>query len=119
MMRPEGKLRAIKILHTVAWAIFAGAIVAVPFVLAQGHLTAAWWLIGLVMLEVAVLLANQMVCPLTDIAARYTDERHDNFDIYLPLWLARNNKRLFGSLFVADVVLVIAFTLTHASQSGA
>ena len=25
---------------------------------------------------------------LTDVAARYTPERQDNFDIYLPLWLA-------------------------------
>jgi hypothetical protein len=30
-----------------------------------------------------------MRCPLTGIAARYTDDRRDNFDIYLPPWLAR------------------------------
>ncbi len=40
------------------------------------------------LVEVAVLAFNGMRCPLTDLAARYTDDRRDNFDIYLPLWLA-------------------------------
>ena len=31
-------------------------------------------------------------------AARFTEERHDNFDIYLPLWLARHNMPIFGVL---------------------
>ena len=44
---------------------------------------------------------QRMRCPLTDLAARYTDDRRANFDIYLPLWLAANNKRIFGSVFVA------------------
>ena len=44
-------------------------------------------------------------CPLTDLAARYTDDRRANFDIYLPLWLAANNKRIFGSVFVAGLVV--------------
>jgi hypothetical protein len=34
------------------------------------------------------------------LAARYTDDRSDNFDIYLPLWLARHNQMIFGSLFL-------------------
>jgi hypothetical protein len=45
-----------------------------------------------------------MRCPLTDLAARYTDDRRDNFDIYLPEWLARHNKRIFGWLFVGGLV---------------
>jgi len=32
---------------------------------------------------------------------RYTDDRSDNFDIFLPLWLARNNKLIFGLLFIS------------------
>jgi hypothetical protein len=41
---------------------------------------------------------------LTDIATRYTADRSDNFDIYLPLWLAKHNKTIFGSLFVAGLI---------------
>ncbi len=37
----------------------------------------------------------------TDLAARYTEDRRGNFDIYLPVWLARQNKTIFGTLFLA------------------
>jgi hypothetical protein len=57
-----------------------------------------------VTLEVLVLAANRLRCPLTGIAARYTQDRRDNFDIYLPLWLARYNKHIFGTLFAAGTV---------------
>lgn len=67
----------------------------------------AWVLIGFVMLEVLVLFANRMRCPLTDIAAGYTDDRRDNFDIYLPLWLARYNKHVFGTLYVAGILYTL------------
>ena len=48
-----------------------------------------------------------MRCPLTDVAARYTSDRRDNFDIYLPLWLARYNKHVFGTLYVAGIVYTL------------
>jgi len=61
----------------------------------------------IVTVEVAVLVWNRFKCPLTDVAARYTDDRRDNFDIYLPLWLARYNKHIFGSLFAAGVLFTL------------
>ena len=57
-------------------------------------------LAGAVFVEVAILALNHMKCPLTAVAARYTEDRSDNFDIYLPLWLARYNKQIFGTLFL-------------------
>ncbi|HEY0943211.1 MAG TPA: hypothetical protein VGE08_24215 [Steroidobacter sp.] len=102
-MEPESKLRAIKAIHTLVWAVFAGSIVAIPAFALAGNVRVAWGLIGFVLLEVAVLLVNGMRCPLTDVAARYTFERQDNFDIYLPLWLARHNKEVFGGLYVAGI----------------
>jgi hypothetical protein len=36
----------------------------------------------------------------------YADDRRANFDIYLPEWLARHNKGIFGSLYLAGVVLL-------------
>ena len=53
-----------------------------------------------------VLALNRWRCPLTPIAARYTDDRRANFDIYLPEWLARHNTEIFGSLYLAGVVLL-------------
>ena len=113
-MTPESKLRAIKALHTLVWAVFVGAIVATPACAAAGKLRAAWGLIGFVFLEVVVLAANRMRCPLTDVAGRYTAERQDNFDIYLPLWLARHNKEIFGGLYVAG----IAYTVWASLRAG-
>ena len=104
-MRPATALRLVKLVHTVVWAVFAGSIVVIPIAAWQGHLTLAFVLIGLVLVEVVVLLANRWRCPLTDVAARYTDDRPDNFDIYLPLWLARYNKQIFGTLFVVGLLV--------------
>jgi hypothetical protein len=110
-MRPETKLRAIKRIHTLVWAVFAGSILAIPVCAVLGRLGQAWGLIGFVFLEVLVLLVNGLRCPLTDVAARYTTERQDNFDIDLPLWLARYNKQIFGSLYLAGVVYTLWVSL--------
>lgn len=114
-MSDAGALRNIRIVHTVVWAIFASSIVAIPVFAWRGQATLAWWLIAFVAIEVLVLLANRMRCPLTDVAARYTPDRRDNFDIYLPLWLARHNKQVFGTLYVAGVLYTAwKFALTPA-----
>ncbi len=102
-MRPVIALRLVKLAHTLVWALLAGCVVAIPVMTYRGRIGVSAVLIGVVLLEVAVLAANRMRCPLTDVAARYTAERRDNFDIYLPLWLARRNQRIFGSLFAAGL----------------
>jgi uncharacterized membrane protein len=110
-MEPKTKLRLIKVVHSVVWAFFAGCILAIPVSTYQGHRRASAALIGLVLIEVVILAFNRMRCPLTDVAARYTPERQDNFDIYLPVWLARWNKQIFGGLFVAGLVYTLAVWL--------
>ena len=98
----------IKLLHTAVWAFFASCIVAIPVVGALGHYVWAAILIGSVLVECAVLAANRGRCPLTGMAARHTEQRSANFDIYLPLWLARHNKTIFGVLFVGGGLFVLA-----------
>lgn len=100
-------LRAVKVAHTVVWAAFASCIVAIPVAAYVENFRLAALLVAIVMIEVAVLFANHFRCPLTDIAARYTTERSANFDIYLPLALARYNKEIFGSLFVAGILFTL------------
>ena len=100
------RLRAIKLLHTLVWAVFAGCIVAIPVLALQGRFRLAAVLALVVLGEVVVLAINRWRCPLTPIAARYTDDRRANFDIYLPEWLARHNKEIFGPLYLAGVVLL-------------
>jgi hypothetical protein len=57
---------------------------------------------------VLVLIANGERCPLTGVAARYTVDRRDNFDIYLPEWLARHNKLIFGSIYLGGIAVTFA-----------
>jgi hypothetical protein len=64
-------------------------------------------LTAVILAECSVLALNHGRCPLTDVAARFTDQRADNFDIYLPNWLARNNKAIFGTIFVANELIVL------------
>lgn len=107
-MAPEHKLQLVKLAHTVIWAVFAGCIVAIPVFAFQGRLGVAAALIAVVLGEVLVLAFNGMRCPLTDVASRYTVERQPNFDIYLPLWLARHNQRIFGTLYAVGTVYTAA-----------
>ena len=97
-------LRAIKILHTLVWAFFAGCIFAIPVFAWRGQFRGVVVLAVIVVIEIGILVANRRRCPLTGIAARFTDDRSDNFDIYLPLWLARYNQLIFGWLFVATLL---------------
>ena len=43
------------------------------------------------------------------------DDRRENFDIYLPVWLAKYNKLIFGSLYVASVAFALV-RWAHASS---
>jgi len=103
----ERRLRAVRLLHTAVWAVFAGCIVAIPLLTWRGRLGAAAVLAMLVLGEVVVLWLNRWRCPLTAVAARYTDDRSANFDICLPEWLARNNKQIFGPLYAVGVVYLV------------
>ena len=102
-MRSSTALIVIKLVHTVAWAFFAGCIALLPFVAHAGRFDLVAVLIGFVLLEIIILAANHWRCPLTGIAAHHTSDRQDNFDIFLPLWLAMYNKQIFGFLFLAGL----------------
>ena len=103
----SSRLTLIKILHTVVWAFFAACIVALPLAGLTRRFHWALVMTALVLLECIIIVANRGHCPLTDLAATLTDDRPDNFDIYLPMWLARHNKTIFGSLFVAGEMIVV------------
>lgn len=101
-------LPAIKLLHTVIWALLAGSIVALPVAGVLRRFRWAAIITVLILLECGVLAANGGRCPLTDLAAKYTADRRSNFDIYLPNWLAEHNKVIFGTLFVAGEGVAVA-----------
>jgi hypothetical protein len=104
LLTASQRLITIRVVHTMVWALFAACIVAIPIASLIGEHRIAAWLAAIVFVEVLVLAINRWSCPLTSIAARYTEDRRPNFDIYLPQWLARYNKQIFGPLYVAGIL---------------
>jgi hypothetical protein len=92
-------LIVIRLLHTIAWFGFVACILAVPIAGEFGRFRVAAILSGVVLAECLVLAVNRCRCPLTNLAAAYTEERVDNFDIYLPFgWRSTTRSFLDRSL---------------------
>ncbi len=107
MIHAIGRLRVIKAAHTLAWAFFVGCILAVPLLALARRFHLALLLIAIVSIEVVVIALNGWRCPLTAVAARYTDDRRPNVDIYLPEWLARYDEEGCSTLIGAGIQLTM------------
>ena len=97
----------IKLLHTAIWSIFAGCILILPALGYLRRFRVAALLVGVVLVECVMVAANHFHCPLTNVASRYSSDRAANFDIFLPLWLARYNQFIFGTLFLVGALFVL------------
>jgi hypothetical protein len=104
-------LVTIKLLHSAVWAVLAGCILALPITALLHRFHWAIILTVIIVVECGVIALNKGRCPLTNLAARFTEDRADNFDIYLPNWVARHNKEIFGTLFVVNELIVLWFWL--------
>ena len=112
-MKPEEKLRLIKLAHTLIWIFFVWAIFYVVYSGITNQISSLTWIcIGLILGEGVILLIFSMYCPLTIMARQYSDSTSDNFDIYLPNWLARHNKVIFTTIFIAGLILVLIRTIS-------
>ena len=102
------KLTAIKIAHTIIWLFFNVVIFYMLYAAITGRLDWRLWTgYGLVFLECVVLLVFNKMCPLTIMARKYSQSPKDNFDIYLPEWVARYNKQIYSVI----VLITLLFTI--------
>ena len=101
-------LKIVKLVHTIIWAFFVACIFAIWIFAWQAEYFYAALSIAVVLGEVLVLILNGWRRPLASVAARYTGDPRDNFDIYLPEWLSGHNKLIFGTLYVAGIVVIFA-----------
>ncbi len=107
-MNPAQKLLAVKLIHTLIWGFFVAVIAYVLYSGIADRVTRWTWVgIALIIGEGLTLLIFRMFCPLTLIARRYSDSQKDNFDIFLPNWLAKYNKLIFTSIFIVALIIVI------------
>jgi hypothetical protein len=101
------KLTLVKTIHTIIWVFFNVVIFYLLYAVIVNTIDKWVWIcIGLIVLETIILLIFKSVCPVTLIAEKYSDSKKDNFDIYLPNWLARHNKRIYSVIVLAAIVIL-------------
>lgn len=104
-MDARGKFVAIKSLHTAIWVGYNIVIGYLLYAVIADRIDRWFWIgLGLVGLEVLVLLAFRLYCPLTLVARRYSDSTAPNFDIYLPQGIAKYNKEIYGVVMVLVLI---------------
>lgn len=112
-MSKESRLVLVKLIHTLIWIFFNIVIFYLLYAVLTNNIDRWVWIgYGLIALEGLVLLLFKFTCPLTLIARRYSNSARDNFDIYLPNWLAKNTKLIYTSLMTI-IIIITAFQLSR------
>jgi len=107
-MTDQLKLTLLKTLHTLVWVFFNIVIFYLLYAVIINKIDQWVWIcLGLIVLEGLILLVFKSFCPITVVARKYSDSEKDNFDIYLPNWLAKYNKRIYTSIVVIAVIILI------------
>jgi hypothetical protein len=113
-MENETKLTLIKIIHTVIWVFFNLVIfymlyAAMPTAASYANKLDLWlWIgYGFIFIEGLTLLTFKLHCPLNLLARKYSNSTKDNFDIYLPSWLAKYTKSIYTSIFIIIFIITI------------
>ena len=107
-MDNPSKLLTIKIIHTLIWVFFNIVIIYLGYAVFTNQISIWVWMgIGSFLLEGIVLLIFKNNCPLTILARQYSNSTKDNFDIYIPNWLARHNKLIYSSLLILIIITLL------------
>ncbi len=107
------RLTIIKIVHTLIRIFFNVVIFYLLYAVIVNKIDIwVWVCIGLVLMEVVVLLCFKLHCPLTVLARKYSNSTKDNFDIYLPNWLARHNKLIYSAIFLVSIGVLVYRAVT-------
>lgn len=107
-MTQAGKLTMIRMIHTAIWIFFNVVIFYLLYAVIAGKIDKWIWIgLGLFALEGIVLLIFKMKCPLTIVARRYSSSTRENFDIYLPEWLAKYNKTIYTGILLIIILILI------------
>ena len=104
----------VKTMHTLIWVFFNIVIFYLLYAVIVNKIDKWVWIcIGLIVMEGLVLLIFKRVCPVTLIARKYSDSTRDNFDIYLPNWLAKYNKEIYSFIVLIAIVILVYRLLTR------
>jgi hypothetical protein len=113
-MNVKSILIIIKIIHSIIWLFFNIVLFYMAYAVIINKIDRYVWIgIALIIGEGIVLLLFKKMCPLTIVARKYSDSNKDNFDIYLPNWLAKYNKLIYTSFFVIILFGIVYRTLRN------
>lgn len=114
-MNRKTSLIIVKIVHTIIWLFFNFVIFYLLFAVISNRIDKWTWIgIGCFAVEGIVLLIFKNSCPLTVIARRFSNSTRDNFDIYLPNWLAKYNKKIYITILgVVFLILIYRLATNH------
>ena len=114
-MAENVKLVFIKIVHTIVWVFFNVVIFYLLYAVVVNKIDKWVWIcITLVFLEGIILIVFKNICPVTLIARKFSNSKQDNFDIYLPNWLAKYNKEIY-SIIVLIAIVILIYRLSTSS----
>ena len=107
-MNNKTKLIIVKGIHTFIWIFFNVVMFYMLYAVLTNKLDLWLWIgFGLFVLEGITLLLFKFYCPLTLIARKYSDSTKDNFDIYLPNWLAKYTKVIYTTLLLIILLMTL------------
>ncbi|WP_211227035.1 hypothetical protein [Terrimonas ferruginea] len=113
IMYVHRRLWFIRLLHTIIWIFFNIVIGYMLYAVIANRLdTLLWVCYALVAAEGLILWLCGWQCPLTLLARRYSHSSKDNFDIFLPVWLAKYTKTIYTSLTMVILLLTLYRVLT-------
>jgi hypothetical protein len=112
-MNNTNKLHIIKSIHTLIWVFFNVVLFYMAYAVITNKINKFLWIgIGCIVVEWMVLLYFKWQCPLTILARKYSNSTRENFDIYLPNFLAKYNKPIYISFFIVIVIGIFVRILT-------
>ena len=104
-MRNDTKLIFIRTIHTVIWIFFNVVLFYMAYAVIINKIDRFVWIgIFLIIMEGIILIIFNKMCPLTIMSRKYSDSKKDNFDIYLPNWLAKYNKQIYTTFFILIII---------------
>ncbi|MBK9735231.1 MAG: hypothetical protein IPO92_09795 [Saprospiraceae bacterium] len=102
------KLTLVKLLHTLVWIFFNIVIFYLLYAVIVNKIDIWVWIcLGFIVVEGLILLLFKAMCPITLVARKYSDSQKDNFDIYLPNWLAKYNKLIYTTIVIIAIAILL------------
>ena len=107
-MNKSRALAIVRWTHTIIYLVMVASIAVLLYAGISGYSGVWLWIsLSLLAVESIVFVGNGLRCPLTALAVRYGAEKGYAFDTLLPERVTRYTFRVFGTLMVVGLLLMV------------